>query len=163
MRLNEIKLDSDEKLNLLAGVRGVYALAGIDQYSTTSEAPSFQTDPIDLLISLALNIDVKEDIKQNRTLNAMLKEFREEIVAYNKSLSKEKGYKHLWTNDLESSLQQIVCDMLSNDTPITQETKEALDAKLQKYYNGVMDIVEGAKYEITDIELNGEKLYRRVK
>jgi len=38
-----------------------------------------------------------------------------------------------------------------------------LDAKLQDYYNGVMEIVGNAKYEITDIEHNGEKLYRRVK
>lgn len=162
MRLNEIKLDKQEQIDLVAGVRGVFALAGIDQYSTMSEAPSFQTDPIDLLISQALNLDLKEDIEQNRTLQAMLKEFKPEIKAFNERIKEEEGYRHLWTN-LSDSLQQIICNFLDNDTPITQETKEALDAKLQKYYNGVMDIVEGAKYEITNIELNGEKLYRRVK
>lgn len=163
MRLNEIKLDKQEQIDLVAGVRGVFALAGVDIYSSISTAPQFQTDPIDLLISQALNLDLKEDIQQNRTLQAMLKEFKPEIKAFNERIKEEEGYKHLWTNDLSGSLQQIICNFLNNETPITQETKEALDAKLQKYYNGVMDIVEGAKYEITDIELNGEKLYRRVK
>jgi len=105
MRLNEIKLDKQEKIDLVAGVRGIFALAGMDQYSTLSEAPSFQTDPIDLLISQALNLDLREDICQNRTLNAMLKEFKEEILAYNKRIKDDGAYRTLWTSDLSGSLQ----------------------------------------------------------
>ena len=169
MKLNEIKLNEHEMIDLLAGVRGVYALAGVDHYSCMSQAPSFKVCPIRLYISKALDLDLTEDIAKNRKINAMTNEYKESIKNYNEQISNIEGYKTLWTNDLVGSLEQIVCNFLRNDTPINQVTKDRLDTLLQKYYNGVMDIISVSqeKYEETEFSVmtdkGYEKLYRRVK
>jgi len=158
-KMNEINLDKEEMLDLLRGVRGIYALAGIDQYSTMSEAPKFQTDPIYLYLSKVLDLDFKEDVYGNRLVNAMNKEFKEEVSRYNKIQEENGTYQHLWWW-IGDSLTQILCNHVNNDEPITEEFKEALDAKLKKYYNDVMDIINVYTYVPAE-KINGEQLYRR--
>jgi len=166
MKMKDIKVHDDEGLNLLAGVRGVYALAGVDFYTDRQQAPQFQVCPIKLYISKALDLDFKEDIEDNRCINALTKEYKDSIKNYNEQIKDIDGYSTLWSNDLGSSLEQIVCNFLSNDKPINQATKDSLDAKLQKYYNAVTDIInpgsDNYKYEEFGY-IDGIQIYRRVK
>lgn len=160
--LTNIDLGKQERVDLLIGVKGVYALAGVDIYSTNTSAPQFQICPIQLYISKALNKNYK-DIADKTTV-ALLKAYQKEVKDYNNELRQGEvdSYRNLWSSDFLGSLQQIVCNFVLNKE-ITEQTQKELDSLLQRYYNGVMDIIQKSKYEITDIELNGEKLYRRIK
>jgi len=149
-----IELNDYEMLDLLAGVRGVYALAGIDFYSNIAEAPKFNMCPIRLYISNVLDLNFTEDIENNKTLNALCKTHEKEI---------QKAFPGYW-NWVDDQLQQIVCDNLRNETLINEATRETIDNKLKEYYNfiiGLNDLKPKYKYEECG-ELLGERIYKRI-
>jgi hypothetical protein len=140
MKYLDVKLDKDDKLNLLKAIDGLFCLSTVSNYMLESQYPKFVTDPFYLYISHALNIEWEEIVNDTDL---------QEVCKQNKDKIKEK-FKKCWSKP-EDQLYQILCDFTS-DYSVDESLIEKLDSSLKEYYDFVISFKK-YHYEKTDSQI----------
>lgn len=149
-------LTDEVKLGLLHYIRGGQGLVKHEHYQTTDVNPTEIPRVEHLYISNILNIDFEEACKSNK-FSEKHKKFKEQIRE--KAPEYPGGYKSSHIGDAIDDVFFVRLDIDIN-RKIDKDFMKEIDQEIKSLYNYYMDL--GVKYVESEVDYNGEKLYRRI-
>jgi len=153
-------LTLEQKIGLLRYERGAHGLVQVDHYDDLRCNPEPTPRPSRLYISAVLGIDF-EHFYEN-TIAEKSKKYREELSAVAVKYP-NSGHISWHIGDMISDIIFIKLDIHTTPLPeINEELVNDIDNAIKKLYNTYMELGKSYTYTETDIESDGEKLYRRV-
>lgn len=143
------------------------ALSDTDNYSSVSEHPTFNNRPEDLLVNSILKTSYEEMMNLFEQLSLMKQ--TQEVFARDFEKRFDLGRYSIWEGKDYLSFRTLILTVI-RDKDIDEHLVEKVVDLVKKYHQGLLEltkykVTEGSEvfeFVVTDIELYGEKLYRKV-